>query len=131
MAVDQWDAERADTELALVARRFRSGEPVAEELTLSFAIATLYCRRDKTPGFLAVGNPAKGLVPMYSSKEKLFASEGECPYFCGHGYQLAGLVPPGYGILLDLGSDSELVLESWALEDVDRVASELDGGAMP
>ena len=39
--------------------------------------------------------------------------------------------PSGYGILLDLGSDSELVLESWALEDVDRVASELDGGAMP
>jgi len=131
VAIDQWDAEGEDTSLEVVARRFKSGEAVSEELTLSFAIASLYCRRDESPGFLAVGAPGKGLVPMYSSREKLFASEGECLYFRGHGYYLAGLIPTGYGILLDLGCDSELVLESWALKDVGNVVSMGDVGVRP
>jgi hypothetical protein len=104
----------ADNELVAVARRFRAGDATGEELTVAFAQADVFCVHTPEPGFLAVGNDDGGFVPMYSSEETLLAAEGSCAFFSAPAATLLPLVPEGYGLVVDLGSDHQVALPSWA-----------------
>jgi len=102
--------------LSDVARRFRLGEASGEELSFVFGEAMLYCVKPEQPGFMAVGEPGAGFVPMYSSEIALARAEGECEWFAAKGVDLVPQVPEGYGIVLDHGSDAEVTLAAWAIK---------------
>jgi len=101
--------------LAEVARRFRSGEATAEELSLVFVQSVLFCRGGVEPEFTAIGEIDKGFVPMYTSEVTLARAEGQCMWFTGTGRTLVGLIPPGYGVVVDRGTEGEVALASWAI----------------
>ena len=104
-----------EVDVAEAARLFRAGTLSGDELSDAFGAATLYCFLADEPGFMAVGEPGAGFIPMYSSEEALTAAEGPSAWFAAKGRGLLQLVPEGYGVVLDPGTDSEICLASWAI----------------
>ncbi len=98
-------------DLAEAARGFKGGQIDAEDFIAQLLQSELYCRRGPEIGFQAWGPPGQGWVSVYSSERTLLAGEGEaCPWFSGPGADLLRLVPDGYGVVLDPGSDSEVIV---------------------
>jgi hypothetical protein len=112
-----------DTHIEIVeaAKLFRAGTLTGDELSDAFGTATLYCFLAAEPGFMAVGEPGAGFIPMYSSEEALTAAEGSTAWFAAKGHDLLQLVPDGYGVVLDPGTDSEICLAAWAIRREARV----------
>lgn len=100
--------------LAEAARRFRSGDASPEELSLAFVGAVLFCPIGEQ-GPRVIEAAGSRLVPMYSSELAMARGEGPCEWFSGAGSDLVRVVPAGCGMVVDRGSDSEVVLESWAI----------------
>lgn len=109
----QVDVEQVD--VAEAARFFRAGSLTGDELSDAFGAATLYCFLAGEPGFMAVGEPGAGFIPMYSSEDALNAAEGPSAWFAALGHDLLQLVPEGYGVVLDPGTESEICLAAWAI----------------
>lgn len=101
-------------DLAETARRFRIDRASPEELSLAFGEAVLFCPIS-SDGVRTVEAGASSYVPLYSSERTLARGEGPCEWFSGAGIDLVGVVPEGAGIVIDRGSDSEVVLENWAI----------------
>lgn len=104
----------ANDELTQVARRFHTGNATGKELSLAFARADVFCVYTEEPGFLAVETDEGGFVPMYSSEDALLEEEGPCAFFSAPAARLVPLVPEGYGLVVDLGSEHQVALPSWA-----------------
>jgi SseB protein N-terminal domain len=107
-------------EVVEAAKSFRAGTLSGDELSDAFGAATLYCFLADEPGFMAVGEPGAGFIPMYSSEEALTAAEGSTAWFAAKGLDLLQLVPEGYGVVLDPGTDGEICLAPWAIRRESR-----------
>lgn len=86
----------------------------------AFLRARVFCQATEPPahpGVLALGGPGNGVVPVFSSLEELGrfrAARDETGepvrWFATSGADLLGLVPDGYGVLVDPGSDHAVLL---------------------
>lgn len=77
----------------------------------SFLRTRLYCQATESPGVVAVGPPGAGQVPAFTLPEALAAfatgkGETEPPsFFSASGRDLLDLIPEGYAVLVDPGTD--------------------------
>lgn len=76
----------------------------------------MFCEAGEKPGFVAVGSPGSGLVPVFSSERELLRARGSVPWFATTGADVLGLLPEGYDIVLDMAGDAPLRLRPAALE---------------
>jgi hypothetical protein len=104
-------------ELADIARAFRAGRASGEQLSLAFARATVFCVHSELPGFMAIGEAGSGYVPFYTSPQTLADAEGNSPWFSARAVDLIRLVPDGYGVVVDWGSDTQVVLPAAAFRN--------------
>jgi hypothetical protein len=107
---------RHERVLADVAAEVAAGRATAEEFHEAFLAATVFCERGETPGFVAVGSPGAGLVPVFSSERELLRARGPVRWFATTGADVLGLLPEGYDVVLDMAGDSPLRLRPAALE---------------
>ncbi|GAA2506611.1 hypothetical protein GCM10010406_49040 [Streptomyces thermolineatus] len=66
-----------------------------------FLRSTVYFQRPEEPGFLAVGEPGSGMIPVFSSLAELARFAGACAWASTIGEDLLGLAPAGFVFLLD------------------------------
>ncbi len=105
-------------ELLRTLRRLTEGDGSPQELREAFVSARLYCQAAERPGTLALGEPGAGVVPVFTSLDGLTAyvtargeSEG-ARWFSTLGGDLLTLLPAGYGLLIDPGTDHATVLNA-------------------
>jgi hypothetical protein len=114
------------------AERFCAGESVGDQLTLALLASVLFYRGDEEGSFMALEAAGETFVPLYSSEWALAVGEGPCKWFTGHGQVLVPLIPPGVGLVIDLGSPHEITLAAWAinhdLDSAERSAEESSPG---
>jgi hypothetical protein len=103
------------TNFAEVASKFCRDEATGEELSRALEHTILFCRRGDEVGFMAFGDEGEGWIQMYSSDLALARAEGACPWFSAPASDLLALVPAGYGVVFDRGSDSEVSVPSDAI----------------
>ncbi|MQA84489.1 MAG: hypothetical protein GEV03_07665 [Streptosporangiales bacterium] len=128
--------------LSDLAARVVGGDAGPEELFEAFLAATVFCERPDRPGFLAVGGPGDGIIPVFSSMEELAAYAARrpayqrtgCDWFSTIGRDLLGLLPDGYDLLLNPASDHALRLRRHAWQrrptiHVSRSSSVRSGGS--
>lgn len=96
----------ADVEEAT--RRLLAQESTFEQFTEVFLHGRLWFKKGEELGFQAVGEPGRGYVPIFTSDRALARAEGQCEWISTTGRDLLGLVPEGYGFVLNHGSDTEL-----------------------
>jgi hypothetical protein len=101
--------------LADVAAGVAAGAATAAELHEALLATTVYCERGERPGFLALGTPGGGVVPVYSSPEQLALARGTVDWFAMTGADLLTELPDGYDLLLDMGGSAPLRLRTDAL----------------
>lgn len=91
----------------------------AREAFEAFLGARVFCQATgpgAAPGVMALGSPGDGIVPVFTSLEELarfLAARGEtegADWFATTGEDLLGLIPDGYGVLLDPGTDHATLL---------------------
>ena len=87
----------------------------SEELLRAFLAASLFLQATEQPGFMAIGEPPEGLVPVWTTEAELARSLGAAAWFSTNGADLLDLLPPGYDLLLDPDGDSALRLRPSAL----------------
>lgn len=97
-----------------IALLFRAGRAPAEALSLAFVKAVLFCPIVET-GISSVISGGTHYLLTYSSEATLCGGEGACAWFTDTGGALLKKVPESYGIVLDLGSDSQVILAPWAI----------------
>ncbi len=112
--------------LADVAHDVAAGAATAAELHDVLLATTVYCERGVRPGFEALGRPGDGAVCIYTSPEQLAVARGAVPWFSLTGADLLDLLPAGYDLLLDLGSQTPLRLAVSALDRLVSIEVELD-----
>ena len=108
----------ASSRLADAVATFAGGATRGDAFMRAFAVAPVYAPRPPAPaapGLVAVGPPGAGRVLTFSSLERLAAVCGECDWLRTSGRDLLGLVPEGYGVLLDAGGADALELAHSAL----------------
>ena len=81
-----------------------------------FLEARVFCEAGERPGFVAVGPPDAGSVPVFSSERELLRARGPVPWFATTGADVLGLLPEGYDVVLDMAGDFPLRLRPAALE---------------
>jgi hypothetical protein len=105
---------------------------MAEDLHRAFLSSTLVLQAGERPGFMAVGEPPDGLVPVWTSEREMARSlGGDAAWFSTTGADLLSLLPPGYDVLLDADGDAPLRLRASAVRKEPKVsvAWELNGHA--
>jgi hypothetical protein len=112
--------------LADVAHDVAAGAASAAELHDVLLATTIYCERGSRPGFEALGVPGEGAVCIYTSPAQLAVARGTVPWFSLTGADLLDLLPAGYDLLLDLGSEVPLRLSVSALDRLVSIEVELD-----
>lgn len=105
----------ATSELASTARRWVDGSADVGELHQAFLTAIVFLQAADRPGFMALGAPPDGLVPVWSSEAEFSQSVGPGAWFSTSGADLLRLLPAGYDLLLDPESDAALRLRPSAL----------------
>ena len=118
--------------LQVLAQRWVDGSATAEELHRAFLSSTVFLQAGGRPGFMALGGPPEGLVPVWTSEREMARSLGvEVTWFSTTGADLLSLLPPGYDLLLDADGDAPLRLRPSALrkEPGVSVAWEANGHA--
>lgn len=93
-----------------------AGRAQPQELHEAFLVASVFCEAGEKPGFVAVGSPGSGLIPVFSSEHELLRALGHVAWFATTGADVLGLLPEGYDIVLDMAGDSPLRLRPSALE---------------
>jgi hypothetical protein len=100
---------------------FAAGAVTPEALTETFRKETVYCQAAEQPGFLAVGPPGAGLVPVFSSLDQLsryavaYGLRGGIDWLSTTGADVLDLLPNGYGIVVDPAGDHAVTLPAHAL----------------
>lgn len=112
---DQTAGSDSGADLQAIAQRWLDGSATSEELLRSFLAATLFLQATEQPGFMAIGEPPEGLVPVWTTEAELARSLGAAAWFSTNGADLLDLLPPGYDLLLDPDGDSALRLRPSAL----------------
>jgi hypothetical protein len=84
-----------------VAGEFAAGRATPPELHQAFLSATVFCEAGERPGFVAVGPPGDGFIPVFSSGAELARARGPVKWFSTTGADLFGLLPDGYDLILD------------------------------
>lgn len=110
----QVPANSAD--FAITIAQATAGEVAGADFFDAFLGARFYCERPERPGFMSVGKPPDGLVPIFSSLEELGLFAGECYWFATTGADLLSLLPDGYDLILNPAGDHPLRLRSAAWE---------------
>lgn len=91
--------------------RMVSGEGGAREAFEVFLDTRVYCLATEKPGVHAIGASGAGAVPVFTSLEVLAryrVARGEITevrWFSTTGEDLLGLLPKGYAVLIDPGTD--------------------------
>lgn len=98
-----------------VARGITRGVTSVQDLHAAFLAATVYCERGPQPGFLALGAPGRGVIPVFTSPLQLALARGAVGWFSLSGADLLDLLPAGYDLLLDLGCPTPLRLRPAAI----------------
>ena len=99
-----------------VAAEVAVGRASPQELHEAFLAASVFCEAGEKPGFIAVGSPGSGFVPVFSSERELLLARGPVLWFATTGADALGLLPEGFDIVLDMAGDSPLRLRPAALE---------------
>jgi hypothetical protein len=100
---------------------FAGGTVSGEELTETFQRETVFCQRSEQPGFLAVGPPGAGLVPVFTSLDELsryavtYGLHGGIDWLSTTGADVLDLLPDGYGIVVDPAAEHAVTLPAHAL----------------
>jgi hypothetical protein len=81
--------------LTEVAAEFTASLTASHELHEAF-LSAVFCEADELPGFVAVGSPGDGFIPVFSSEAELARARGPVKWFSTTGADLFGLVPDGY-----------------------------------
>jgi hypothetical protein len=100
--------------LADTARDVALGVADSRRLHETFLAATVYCERGADPGFQALGAPASGVVPVFSSVEQLALARGTVGWFSMTGADLLSQLPAGYDLVLDIAGPHPLRLHPGA-----------------
>lgn len=79
-------------------------------LRAAFHTATFYCECGERPGFRALGEPGRGVIPVFTSPRELALARGTASWFAQPGADLLAHLPVGYGLLLDVGGPAPLRL---------------------
>lgn len=95
----------------------------------AFLAATVYCERGTDPGFLGLGSPHAGVVPVFSSPEQLALARGPVPWFAMTGADLLDQLPAGYDLVLDIAGSSPLRLRADALTARPAVGVGMEAGS--
>lgn len=102
--------------LAEIADDFAAGRATPQELHDAFLSATVFCEAGDRPGFVAVGPPGDGFIPVFSSEAELVRARGPVKWFSTTGADLFGLVPDGYDLILDSAGPAPLRLNPSAVQ---------------
>jgi len=102
---------------------FADGTVAVDVLSDAFQQATVYCQKPEHPGFMAVGPPGAGVIPVFTSLEQLeryavtygLAHHGGVEWFSTTGADVLDLMPDGYGIVVDPASEHSATLPAHAL----------------
>ncbi|MGH9119796.1 MAG: SseB family protein [Acidimicrobiales bacterium] len=111
-------------DLTTVVAAFADGRLSAEEFTEHFMVGRWFAIRSDDPGFIAVGPPGAGYVPIFSSLAELgdYAaavpdrSAGGVDWLTTVGDDLLSLIPRGYGLVVDVASAHAVYLRADAIE---------------
>jgi hypothetical protein len=76
----------------------------------------VFCEAGERPGFVAVGPPGDGFIPVFSSEGELARNRGAVRWFSTTGADLFGLVPDGYDLILDIAGPAPQRLSPSAVE---------------
>lgn len=120
------DDQRAVTprSLAEVASDVAAGRATPQELHDAFLNAQVFCEAGDRPGFVAVGPPGDGFIPVFTSEAQLTRARGPVQWFATTGADLFGLVPEGYDLILDIAGPTPLRLSPSAVQR--STAAEVD-----
>jgi hypothetical protein len=117
----------ARARLAEVAEEFAAGRATPHDLHEAFLSATVFCEAGEQPGFVAVGPPGDGFIPVFSSEGELARARGPVKWFSATGADLFGLIPDGYDLILDIAGPAPLRLSPSAPERPHQVGGRADG----
>jgi len=115
--------------LADDARDVALGVAPPSQLHEAFLRAVVYCERGTDPGFQALGASRSGVVPVFSSPDKLALARGIVPWFAMTGADLLDQLPAGYDLVLDIAGPTPLRLRAGALTP--RAALDLRAEPVP
>ena len=102
--------------LQAIVQRSIEGLVTVEELHRAFLSSTLFLQAGERPGFMALGEPPDGLVPVWTSEREVARSLGvAAAWFSTTGADLLSLLPLGYDVLLDADGDAPVRLRASAL----------------
>jgi type III secretion system (T3SS) SseB-like protein len=104
--------------------RFAAGDLGADVLTERFLVTRVYALRTERPGFVAVGTPGSGYIPIFSTLAEVWRYTAQFPerysdgvdWLSSTGEDLLTLVPKGYGLVLDVASDHAVRLEATGIQ---------------
>ncbi|HKY74613.1 MAG TPA: SseB family protein [Acidimicrobiia bacterium] len=102
--------------LAEVASDAAAGRATPQELHDAFLKAQVVCEAGDRPGFVAVGPPGDGFIPVFTSEVELARARGPVRWFATTGADLFGLVPEGYDLILDIAGLAPLRLSPSAVQ---------------
>lgn len=105
-------AEAGVPELVAVAAAVRARRAEPAEFDAAFATADVFARRmPDQPGVVAANLGEKGRwVLAFSTEERFARAHGDASWVSLTGADLLGQLPPGVGVLLDVGSPHGLPL---------------------
>ncbi|HEX6382315.1 MAG TPA: SseB family protein [Acidimicrobiia bacterium] len=110
--------------LAEVAGDIAAGQATPQELHDAFLNAQVFCEAGDRPGFVAVGPPGDGFIPVFTSEVELARARGPVRWFATTGADLFGLVPQGYDLILDIAGPAPLRISPSAVQR--STAAEVD-----
>ena len=113
-----------EDDLTAIVAAFSDGRLSAKEFTDRFMVGRWYAMRAEDPGFLAVGPPGAGYVPIFSSLAELgdYAAAfpdrhgGGIDWLTTVGDDLLSLLPQGYGLVVDVAGSHAVYLKADAIE---------------
>jgi hypothetical protein len=114
----------AGDELGDAVAQFLAGSLSATEFTDRFLRSRVYALRRESPGFVAVGTPGSGYIPIFSSLQELARYAVTFPsryaegvdWLSTTGDDLLTLVPEGYGLVVNVASDNAVRLDATAID---------------
>jgi SseB protein N-terminal domain len=118
------DYAPAVDDLGDAVERFVTGSLSAAEFTDRFRQSRVYALRRESPGFVAVGPPGAGYIPIFSSLTELARYGATFPsryaegvdWLSTTGEDLLTLLPEGYGLVVNVASEHAVRLDATAID---------------
>ncbi len=87
-----------------------------------------FFEQPELPGFLTVGEPGSGVVPLFSSLQELARYAGACSWASTTGEDILSLLPDGYAIVVDVAGPEPVWIEKDTVRSLRLAASSGEGG---